>query len=88
MPDPFRTRALRVLAEEAWAGVPDLAVIDDDRLEDDLGLDSLDRIDLLMACEEEFATRAPLPGAVIAAETVGEFLALLEAALGKEGADA
>lgn len=39
---------------EEYAGVEPHKIVEDAKLEDDLGFDSLDKVEMVMACEDEF----------------------------------
>ena len=75
--DTFR----EILIERFFCGeIPDDIVIDyDTRLEEDLGADSLDLVELVMNCEEEFELEDEIPydEVVKALKTVGEVVGYL-----------
>lgn len=62
-------------------GVRAEAVTEDARLEEDLDADSLDKIELVMALEEEFGISIP-DDELAAIKTVGEAVRLIEGKLG------
>lgn len=55
--DMIETRVKRLIAEQI--GVANAAVTNEKRLYEDLGADSLDRVELCMALEEEFDIEVP-----------------------------
>lgn len=63
----------------AELGVEEARITPDSRLDEDLGLDSLDRVDLVMAIEEEFGVDIE-DEEWERVETVGDILRLLDGA--------
>lgn len=61
-------------------GVDENRIVNDDRLEEELGADSLDAVELLMAAEEEFGIDIP-DDAAEKIKTVGEAVAYIKGAV-------
>lgn len=71
MKESTEAAVIRIVKEHS--GLPELEVTRATRLEYDLGLDSLDGWEILMACEEEFGTEYPEDG-FMELKTVGEVI--------------
>src|SRR5262245_5742732 len=71
-PMPTTAETLKTILMEKFS-VPEEMIRNDATL-NDLGLDSLDLIEVLFEVEDAFAIRVPQDGATIQAATVGELL--------------
>ena len=60
-------------------GVEEARLTDDARLAEDLGADSLDRVEIVMSCEERFDIEVPTQAAT-GLRTVGDIIRFAEAA--------
>lgn len=74
----IRERLCAVISEQL--GIPAAIVKDNDSIIDDLKADSLDKVDLIGACEEEFNIEIPDKDAECL-HTVGEFVTYIESRL-------